>query len=201
MDFEHTVTTINELLQRKAPPSFNSSWILKHAPHCYHFIRKNIRTEAGQIDWDRLTAALDRKYQRLWTPRQWKKPEYKDPDELDLILRQHRHKLYAFIASQDAEDRRARDIAAIALVRLSQRGNALAKEELICLAGYTIDEWIDRCDRLACWKGRDGDVRQQLDACIRRYRYTGSFLNYVFRTLEYAGRGIRPLHTLVRWED
>jgi hypothetical protein len=31
------------------------------------------------------------------------------------------------------------------------------------------------------------------DASVR-YRYTGSFFRYVFRTLEYAGRGIRPFH-------
>jgi hypothetical protein len=201
MDLEDTVVTINKLLQRKEPASFNSSWILEHAPQCYRFIRKRIRDEAGQINWDLLTAALERKYQRLWSPRRWKKSEYKDPSELQLILRQHQHKLYAFIASQNAEDRQARDIAAIALVRLAQRGNVLAKEELACLARYTIDEWIDRCDRLSCWKGRDEEVRQQLDGCIQRYRYTGSFLNYVFRTLEYAGRGVRPLHTFLQQED
>ncbi len=35
---------------------------------------------------------------------------------------------------------------------------------------------------------------KNLDRCIRRYRYSGSFLNYVFRTLQYAGRGFRPLY-------
>ena len=40
---------------------------------------------------------------------------------------------------------------------------------------------------------RDEDeIQNQLEACIRRYRYTGSFMSYVFRTLECAGRGIRP---------
>ena len=36
---------------------------------------------------------------------------------------------------------------------------------------------------------------EQLEGCIRRYRYTGSFFTYLFRTLEYAGRGICPIVT------
>lgn len=44
------------------------------------------------------------------------------------------------------------------------------------------------------WKDRDDEIREQLEGCIRRYRYTGSFLRYVFRTLQYAGRGIRPVY-------
>ncbi len=34
------------------------------------------------------------------------------------------------------------------------------------------------------------EIRELLEGCIRRYRYTGSFLTYVFRSFEYAGRGI-----------
>lgn len=29
---------------------------------------------------------------------------------------------------------------------------------------------------------------------VRRYRYTGSFFKYVYRTLQYAGRGIQPFY-------
>jgi hypothetical protein len=45
---------------------------------------------------------------------------------------------------------------------------------------------------IARWCGHEEELQSQLTACIRRYRYTGSFLTYVFRTLEYAGRGIMP---------
>jgi len=41
INFEITITLINSLLSRKCPETFNSSWILKHAPACYYFIRKN----------------------------------------------------------------------------------------------------------------------------------------------------------------
>ena len=44
------------------------------------------------------------------------------------------------------------------------------------------------------WEGYDEKIKKCLEGCIRRYRYTGSVFNYVFRTLEYAGRGLNPLY-------
>lgn len=77
---------------------------------------------------------------------------------------------------------------------IAQRGNLLAKEEVVQLVRFTIDEWLDRYHYLSRWKGYSDELRVQVEGCIHRYRYTGSFFNYLFRTLEYAGRGIRPLH-------
>ena len=94
----------------------------------------------------------------------------------------------------DRSDRHARDIISITLVRLAQRGNQSAQQELIKLLGFTIDDWMDRYWFLSRWRGYEAEIQMQVERCIRRYRYSGSFLRYVFRTLEYAGRGIRPLH-------
>ena len=102
-------------------------------------------------------------------------------------------KLYVFISPQDRSDRHIRDSISIKLVRLAQRGNELAKQELMELISYTIDDWIDHHLFLARWRGYEVEIRTQVERCIRRYRYSGSFLRYIFRTLEYAGRGIRPL--------
>ena len=55
MDFDYAVNTINKLLKEKRPDSFNCSWILKHAPHVYRYIQKNVRADIGGIDWDRVT--------------------------------------------------------------------------------------------------------------------------------------------------
>jgi Fic family protein len=44
--------------------------------------------------------------------------------------------------------------------------------------------------------GYEAEIRTHIELCIRRYRYSGSFLRYVFRTLEYSGRGIRPGNAL-----
>ena len=196
MDFEGIVRTLDKLLLRKRPKSFNSSWILKHAPRCYRFISTKVRTEVGGIDWDKVTYALDWKYQRLWTPERRRKSQilYRDVHEIAPVLNKYRDRLYVFIAPQDAVDRRVRDIVAVALVRVAQRGNLVAKEEIVKLVRYTIDEWLDRYPYISRWKGRDDEIRKQLEGCIRRYRYSGSFFTYLLRTLEYAGRGIRPLY-------
>ncbi|MEN8264402.1 MAG: hypothetical protein ABFR82_13170 [Nitrospirota bacterium] len=64
MDFDDAVKIINKLLIEKRPDTFNSSWILKHAPPVYCFIQKNVRADTGGIDWDRVARALDRRFQR-----------------------------------------------------------------------------------------------------------------------------------------
>lgn len=194
MDFETVVATLNRLLGKNQPAEFNSSWIRRTAPRCYRFIQKNVRREYGGIDWDRLTYALDRRFQRLWRPRRIaKKPiSYEDRGEVQTILNKYREKMYVFIVATDEKERRIRDVIGISFVRLSQKGNLLARLELMKLLRYTIDDWIERHDVVSRWRGYEEEMQQQLKACIRRYRYTGSFLTYLFRTLEYAGRGIMP---------
>jgi hypothetical protein len=195
MDFDQTIVTLNTLLQKKKPENFGSSWILKHAPHCYHFIQRNVRMEIGGIDWDRVTYALEWKYQRRWTSSKPRKnvESYEDRGEVETIIKTYGEKLYVFITAPDLADRRIRDIIAVTLVRLAQRGNLLAKQEVMKLVRYTIDEWIDRYYSLSRWKGYDDEIQEQLAACIRRYRYTGSFITYTYRTFEYAGRGLKPI--------
>jgi hypothetical protein len=196
MDFDGAIGMLNGLLLRKRPETLNSSWVLKHAPQCYRFIQTNIRAEVGGIDWDRVTYALESQYQRRWAPKARHRIRclYRSQREIDLILSKHQDKLYVFVSANGPLERRTRDTVAIALVRVAQNGNLLAKEEVVKLVRYTIDAWLDRHYCLSRWKGYDDQIRQQLEGCIRRYRYTGSFHRYVFRTLEYAGRGLRPLY-------
>jgi hypothetical protein len=196
MDHLRRVAAIlNSLLLRHSPKAFSSAWILKHAPACYSFIRKHLRSEVGGIDWDKITYALEPQYQRLWTPRRKKKSTpYRDRDELDLIVNKYRNKFYVFVCAADAEDSQIRDRIAIVLVRVAQAGNVLAKAEVVELVRHTINEWLENYPYMSRWRGRDDQIREHLEGCIRRYRYSGSFVKYVFRTLQYAGRGVRPLY-------
>ena len=50
-DFTIVVEILNSLLTRMQPDVVNSSWIRAHAPRCYRFIRQNLRSEWGGIDW------------------------------------------------------------------------------------------------------------------------------------------------------
>ncbi len=195
MDFDETISILNGLLADEDPAEFNSSWILKRAPGCYRFIQKNIRTENGRIDWDKITAALEWKFQRRWTPLRKAngRPPYEDSSEVNAILNKYPDKLYVFLAPSDRNDRRIRNMISVSLVRLAQYGNLLAKQEAMKLVRYTIDDWIGRYRFMSRWEGYDEKIQECIDRCMRRYRYSGSFLKYVFRTLQYAGRGLKPL--------
>jgi len=196
MDFDQAIRILNGLLADKNPATFSSSWILKHAPRCYRFILKNIRTELGYIDWDTVTYALNKKFQRRWAPGQRLKSmgSYEDSSEVNVVLNNYQEKLYVFIAPTDQQDRRIRDVISISLVRLAQYGNMAAKKEVLKLVGYTVEDWVARYNFMSRWQGYDEKIQKHLEACIRRYRYTGSFIQYVFRTLQYAGRGLQPLY-------
>ena len=192
---QRAAAILNGLLLEDSPRTFSSAWIFKRAPGCYRFIRKHIRSEVGGIDWDTITYALEPKYQRLWTPRLKRKSKpYRDREEISRILNKYRNKLYVFVAPADATDLQIRDKIAVALVRVAQTGNLLAKSEVVELVRYTIDGWLDSYLFMSRWRGHDDEIREHLEGCIRRYRYSGSFFRYVFRTLEYAGRGIRPFY-------
>ena len=118
---------------------------------------------------------------------------YRNQREVKIILDKYRDKLYVFLSPQDLADHRIRDIISIKLVRLAQCGNVSAKLELMKLVDYTIDDWIERYCLLSRWRGYEAEIQTNVERCIRRYRYSGSFLRYVFRTLEYAARGLKPL--------
>jgi uncharacterized membrane-anchored protein YjiN (DUF445 family) len=195
MNFAFAVKTINKLLKTMQPHTFCSSWIHQHAPDVYRFAQKNIRTEIGSIDWDRITRALDRKLQRRWqTSRRGRRPKcFRDKSAVEIILKQYHDKLYTFLSPADEHDEQVRDIISIALVRIAQKGNAAAKQEIIELVKLTIDQWIEQSPRISRWQGLDDVINEHIEGCIRRYRYSGSFIRYLFKTLEYAGRGLRPV--------
>ena len=194
MDFDSAVKTINKLLIEKQPQTFNSLWIREYAPHIYRFFQKNIRRESGGIDWDRITRALDRKFQRQWiTSRRNGTKLYRSKTEVNIILHKYDDKLYSFLTPADKDNNSIRDIISIALVRIAQKGNVTAKQEIIKLVRLTIDEWIEHNPKISRWKGYEYLITKHIEDCIRRYRYSGSFMGYLFKTLEYAGRGLRPI--------
>jgi hypothetical protein len=191
MDFDYAVKIINKLLKEKQPDTFNSSWIRIHAPYVYQFIQRNVRADVGGIDWDRVTRALDRRFQRKWMASSRNRISYRKKAEVGIVLQKYHAKLYVFIAPADKNDEHVRDIISIALVRIAQKGNVIAKEEIIKLVRFTVYEWIERCPTLSSWEGYESLIPNRIEGCIRCYRYSGTFIGYVFKTLEYAGRGLR----------
>lgn len=84
----------------------------------------------------------------------------------------------------------------ISLVRIGQKGNICTQQELIKWVTYITDDWIDRYPKLYRWKGYEDEVIDKIKTCIRLYRYTGTFLGYLYKTLEYSALGKPPLCSL-----
>lgn len=194
MDFNQATQILNAALRDKQPDLFSSSWIFYNTPQAYHYAHRNLKNPLGDIDWDAVVCKLDRDFQRRWAQRRPKKVKvYSKISEVRTVLKPFQEKLYIFIAPADQEDKILRDAISIALVRLAQKGNLKAQQELIPLLRYMVDQWIELSPRLRKWKGYGDDVEDKIKSCIRLYRFTGTFIGYLFRTLEYSGWGLKPL--------
>lgn len=194
MTFAKAVKDLNKILKEKDPKTFSSSWIFKNTRLIYNFICLNYRTENGDIDWDILTYTLNRKFQKRWVRYRLRKVKlYENKDEVEHIKEKYKNHLYTFMTSIDEKDRLIRNRITIAFVRIAQKGNVLAEREIITWVTYVVNDWIERHWQIRRWKGYTDEIEDKIRGCIRRYRYTGSFLGYLFKTLEYSARGIAPI--------
>lgn len=186
MDFECAIKLLTWALEEKNPHQFSSTWIYRNAPRVYRFVWKNIRTELGTIDWDGVTVKLDRSYQARWYERRIRRlPPYSDSHEVLLVMGKYLEKRYVFF-SRAREDDEIRNLISVALVRLSQKGNVDAKRELMEYLRYMVEDWLDIYPYLWKWKWYSHELVQKIEGCIERYRYTGTFIGYLYKTLEYS---------------
>jgi hypothetical protein len=197
LDFDTAVKILNTELKKKKPAQFSSSWILENVPQVYRYTYKNLRTENEDIDWDRVTSSLDRKFQKRWVRYRCKKMKlYERQSEVDAVLSKLRDKLYVLLSPNDEKERRLQHRTIISLVRVGQKGNTLAQEEVIKWVTFITNDWMDKYPQIRRWKGYEDEIPNKIRTCIRLYRYTGSFIGYLFRTLEYSAFGKPPLVSL-----
>jgi hypothetical protein len=76
------------------------------------------------------------------------------------------------------------------------KGNVIVKEEIIKLVEFTIYDWIENCPKLSSWEGHEYLIQKCIESCIRCYRYSGTFIGYLFKTLQYAGRGLISTYSM-----
>jgi hypothetical protein len=192
--FSVAIKTLNKALKEKEPKVFSSSWICKNSQPAYNYFRLNCKTENGDIDWDLVTQGLHRSFQKRWMRYKRKNiKSYERQSEVDVILEKYKDKLYTFLAPADDRDKKLQHRMIISLVRIGQKGNVCAQEELIKWVTFITNDWIDRYPQMYRWKGYTDEVPDKIRGCIRLYRYTGSFLGYLFKTLEYSALGKPPL--------
>jgi len=197
MTFRRHIKILNGVLLEKQPSSFNPSWVVQNTPNTYQYFRKNVRTENNHIDWDKVTSSLKRIFQKRWIRYRYKQAKpYERQSEVDVILNKYKDKLYTFLCPSDEKDKKIQQTMLISLVRIGQKGNICAREEVVKWVTYVTDDWIDRYPQMYRWKGYTDEVPDKIRGCIRCYRYTGSFLGYLFRTLEYSVRGKPPMYSL-----
>jgi len=191
MKLETSLRELNTLLLEKQPEVFTPSWIVGHSPRTYRYICKYARTPLNDINWDLVTSYLDRPLQKRFRRHRKKLVKlYKKQSEVDRILNYYKDKLYIFISPQDENDRLLRNKIFIMFVRVAQRGNVCAENELIEWIQYITNDWSDTYPQIWKWRGRSNEVIEKIKACIRCYKYTGSFLGYLFKTLEFSARGL-----------
>jgi hypothetical protein len=199
VNFDEAMDVILGQLKSQESQHFGPRWINQHCPLAYHFLINQVKTEIGEVDWDRITLALPGQYQSKWwhledTPgRQSQPAPYRNSAEVDLLLAPHRSKLYTFYAIQDKQDYIIRDLIAIRLVRLAQKGNVNAKEYLLSLLPGVIEAWCEKHSLLGRWRFYHDLLEEKIVGCMTRYRYSGSFFRYLRRSLEYGSYRLRVL--------
>lgn len=194
IDLNKATNKLNSLLEKYNPQTFSSSWIFSKSPALYIFFAKNFRTENGDIDWDTITEKIDKRYQKRWLRYKRKKISfYEKQEEVDKILLKYKDKLYLFVVRSSPKEKEICNRMIVALVRLAQKGNIGAQKEIINWVTYVVNDWIDKYPQIHKWQGYPDEVTDNIIGCVFRYKYTGSFLGYLFKTLEYSARGKPPV--------
>ena len=195
MNYEQAIKNLNRSLSKRQPLTFNQSWVRSCVRKSYNFIVENIKPELGDADWDQVIRCLDHDYQKLWLKGHKRKKQinqYEDKFEVEAILNKYKKKLYTFLVQIDRDDKKVCDEISIRLVRTAQKGNLLARQKAMNFIKQLIGYWIESRN-LQYWRGYNDLIEKNIDQCIRCYRYSGSFIVYLYRTFEYSGRGLRSI--------
>ena len=99
-------------------------------------------------------------------------------------MNKYKDNLYTFIIYRSKHEFDICDRICILLVRLAQAGNICAKEKLINSFDEIILKWMEYHKLISRWKGNEEKMLEVFERCIHRYRYSGTFIGYLKRSLE-----------------
>ena len=188
------VKQLNSHLHKKQPKYIDENWVKKNSKASYKFIMEN------SLDWDSVTVLLDKEFQRKWNKKLKKKDRlcnvfYRDKIEVENLLKPYLPKLYTFVSRISKEDELTCDRISILLVRLAQKGNILALDNLVELFEFIFEKWLEENKAIFRWRGHEAEMYDLLKKCIYRYRYSGTFIGYLYRSLELSGLGLPKLES------
>ena len=184
MDFDEAIARLTQALDKSNPVRFNRYWVSLHEPKVYKFFTRNIKTELGKSDWNRVISKLDPTLQVRWhDERIVNLLPYSDPQVVERLIIKYggRHYVSFMYINGEEEDNDVRNRISVTLVRLAQRGNVAAEEELMITG-----DWIYRDPQLWQWQRYPELLRGKCKYCIYHYRYTGTFLGYLYTKLKYS---------------
>ncbi len=195
-DFSTAIQKLNECLKQKRPKIFNPFWIKIHAESIYEYFCENVQLPNGDVDWDYITIHLDLPFQKRWKYSVIVSSAYENKKEINVVLACYQEKLYALYAPKNSEEKLLQDRIIIQLVRLAQKGNSLAKEKIIECMTFIIYEWMAHSQYMKRWNNYSSEIQTKIESCIRNYRYSGSFMKYLYMSFYYSAKGLHSTCSL-----
>ena len=195
-DFSTAIQKLNQCLKQKKPKIFNPFWMKVNAGNLYEYFSAFVQLPSGAIDWDFITVHLDKSFQKKWNPSFEYSDSYNCQKELNEILVGYQKEMHVLYVPQNNEEKIMQDRIIIQLVRLAQRGNSLAKEKVLDCASFVIYEWMENSKCMKRWKNYSDEIPSRVESCIKNYRYSGSFMKYLYMTFYYSSRGLRTTVSL-----
>lgn len=195
-DFSTAIQKLNQCLKQKKPKVFNPFWMKANAGNLYEYFSAFVQLPSGGIDWDFITAHLDKSFQKRWNPSIEYSDSYNCQRELNEILVGYQKEMHMLYVPQNNEEKIMQDRIIIQLVRLAQRGNSLAKEKVLDCTSFVIYEWMENSKCIKRWKNYSNEIPSKVESCIKNYRYSGSFIKYLYMTFYYSSRGLRTTVSL-----
>lgn len=195
-DFSTAIQKLNQCLKQKKPKVFNPFWMKANARDLYEYFSAFVQLPSGDIDWDFITVHLDKSFQKRWKQSVEYSDSYNCQTELNEILVAYQKELHVLYVPQNKEEKITQDRIIIQLVRLAQRGNSLAKEKVLDCTSFVIYEWMENSKCMKRWKNYSNEIPSKVESCIKNYRYSGSFIKYLYMSLYYSSRGLRTTVSL-----
>jgi hypothetical protein len=186
------VEKIEKLVLKHKPYSIDEKWIRKHSRKSHKYILEN------NLSWDSITRLLDRSIQRKWNRKAKKKkvPESFNDYEVENFLSTHSKHLYVFVVFTNEQEFELCDYLSIQLVRMAQSGNICASETLLHLYEDIFLRWKENDKLIIRYRSYEEKIHEHFFGCVRRYRYSGSFIGYLKRTLQLQALTLPKIQTI-----